>query len=65
MHSRTAAIIGAGRRYPANTSSDASSRPLIGGNCVFGGVDGGTTRLGNHFCVGISGLVNQNLYSYP
>ena len=55
MRSRTAAIIGAGKRYPANAGSDAVSRLLIGGRILLS-VGGGTTRSGAQSREGISGL---------
>ena len=56
MRSHTAAITGAGRRYPANAGSDAVSSVLMGGRRALGGVGGGTTLSGAQLLVGISGL---------
>ena len=61
MRSRTAAIIGAGKRYPASAGSDAVAKLLTGSHSGLGGVGGGTTRSGAQFRVGISGLSKSYL----
>ena len=61
IRSRTAAMMGAGSRYPASAGSGAFSRVVTVDWHVLGGVEGGTARSGAHILVGIFGLIK----SYP
>src|ERR1700678_1897820 len=61
IRSRTAAIMGAGKRYPASAGLGAFPSVRVTDGRFLGGVGGGTTRSGAHTLVGISGC----RISYP